>query len=73
MYLFNTASNPGLLRLRDWESDALTNRLDLIHKLPVDLIFYINLIFKFSCQFTVLLNEYRIINLINVGAENYTF
>jgi hypothetical protein len=24
--------NPGLLRLRHWQSDALTNRLDLIHK-----------------------------------------
>jgi hypothetical protein len=26
-------SNPGLLRLRHWESDALTTSLDLIHKL----------------------------------------
>ncbi len=52
-YLFNTASNPGLLRLRSWQSDALTTRLDLIHKLPVDLIFYFNLIFKFNCKFTV--------------------
>jgi hypothetical protein len=24
-------SNPGLLRLRHWQSDALTTRLDLIH------------------------------------------
>jgi hypothetical protein len=23
--------NPGLLRLRHWQSDALTTRLDLIH------------------------------------------
>jgi hypothetical protein len=26
-------SNPGLLRLRHWQSDALTTSLDLIHKL----------------------------------------
>jgi hypothetical protein len=25
-------SNPGLLRLRHWQSDALTTQLDLVHK-----------------------------------------
>ncbi len=28
-------SNPGLLRLRHWQSDALTTRLDIIHKLRI--------------------------------------
>ncbi len=28
-------SNPGLLRLRNWQSDALTTRLDLIHWLDL--------------------------------------
>ncbi len=32
------ASNPGLFRLRHWQSDALTTRLDLIHT-RLDLIF----------------------------------
>jgi hypothetical protein len=29
--LWTLVSNPGLLRLRHWQSDALTTRLDLIH------------------------------------------
>jgi hypothetical protein len=29
----NTGSNPGLLRLWRWQSDALTTRLDLMFKL----------------------------------------
>jgi hypothetical protein len=32
-------SNPGLLRLRQWQSDALTTRPDLIHS-RLDLIHY---------------------------------
>jgi hypothetical protein len=31
-------SNPGLLRLRHWQSEALTTQLDLIHKTQLHLI-----------------------------------
>jgi hypothetical protein len=33
-------SRPGLLRLRYWQSDALTTRLDLIHKVIVFSLIY---------------------------------